>query len=187
MARPGLPTKNPTTETALRRVLPIIPQWSKFPAPTHAEGWFTPRTRTVEAAAPAARTGVLPECLTRVAWGSARSNHHRRGPSGRCRLARWTFLSRLVVTEYLLAATIAAPLYGPMGDAFGRRRMPLWALGLSIVGSAGCAIAPTLAVLICARALGFGGGGLMTLALAWSIPNLDLATIPSGVRSPTTR
>ena len=67
-----------------------------------------------------------------------------------------------VVTAYLLAATIAAPLYGRMGDAFGRKRMLLWALGLFVAGSVGCAIAPTLAVLICARALqGFGGGGLM--------------------------
>jgi len=72
-----------------------------------------------------------------------------------------------VVTAYLLAATIAAPLYGRMGDAFGRKRMLVWALGLFVAGSAACAAAPTLAVLICARALqGFGGGGLMTLAQA---------------------
>ena len=72
-----------------------------------------------------------------------------------------------VVTAYLLAATVAAPLYGRMGDAFGRKRMLLWALGLFVAGSAACAIAPTLAILICARALqGFGGGGLMTLAQA---------------------
>jgi hypothetical protein len=42
-ARPRLPTKNPTTETTLARVLPITPQWSKFPAPTHAESWSTQR------------------------------------------------------------------------------------------------------------------------------------------------
>lgn len=72
-----------------------------------------------------------------------------------------------VVTAYLLAATVAAPLYGRMGDAFGRKRMLLWALGLFVVGSAACAVAPTIATLICARALhGFGGGGLMTLAQA---------------------
>src|SRR5215469_7459124 len=72
-----------------------------------------------------------------------------------------------VVTSYLLAATVAAPLYGRMGDAFGRKRMLLWAVGLFVMGSAACAIAPNLAILICARALqGFGGGGLMTLAQA---------------------
>ena len=65
-----------------------------------------------------------------------------------------------VVTAYLLAATIAAPLYGRMGDAFGRKRMLILSLGLFVAGSAACAVAPTLAVLICARALqGFGGGG----------------------------
>jgi MFS family permease len=41
-----------------------------------------------------------------------------------------------VVTAYLLAATVAVPMYGRMGDAFGRKRMLLWALGLFVVGSA---------------------------------------------------
>jgi MFS family permease len=72
-----------------------------------------------------------------------------------------------VVTSYLIAATVAAPLYGRMGDAYGRRRMLLWALCLFVAGSVACALAPTLFILICARALqGFGGGGLMTLAQA---------------------
>lgn len=72
-----------------------------------------------------------------------------------------------VVTGYLLAATVAAPLFGRMGDAYGRKTMLLWALGLFVAGSALCAIAPTLVILIFARALqGFGGGGLMTLAQA---------------------
>ena len=47
-----------------------------------------------------------------------------------------------VVTAYLLTATVAAPLYGRMGDAFGRKRMLLWALGLFVAGSAACAVAP---------------------------------------------
>ena len=58
-----------------------------------------------------------------------------------------------VVTGYLLAAAVAAPLYGRMGDAFGRKTMLLWALSLFVTGSAACAIAPTLPILICARAL----------------------------------
>jgi MFS family permease len=45
--------------------------------------------------------------------------------------------------------------------------MLLCALGLFVAGSAACAVASTLAVLICARALqGFGAGGLMTMAQA---------------------
>src|SRR5258708_11099185 len=72
-----------------------------------------------------------------------------------------------VVTAYLLTATVAAPLYGRMGDAFGRKRMLIWALGILVAGSVACSVAPTLISLVGARALqGFGGGGLMTLAQA---------------------
>jgi EmrB/QacA subfamily drug resistance transporter len=72
-----------------------------------------------------------------------------------------------VVVGYLIAATVAAPLYGHLGDRFGRRRMLLGALALFTVASAACALAPTLLALIVARTVqGLGGGGLMTLAQA---------------------
>jgi EmrB/QacA subfamily drug resistance transporter len=72
-----------------------------------------------------------------------------------------------VVVAYLLAATVAAPLYGHLGDRFGRQRMLLGALAVFTLASLGCAIAPTLPALIAARAVqGLGGGGLMTLAQA---------------------
>ena len=72
-----------------------------------------------------------------------------------------------IVTAYLLAATVSAPIHGRLGDAFGRRRALLWAVVLFIIGSLACAVAPTLPLLVAARALqGLGGGGLMTLALA---------------------
>jgi EmrB/QacA subfamily drug resistance transporter len=72
-----------------------------------------------------------------------------------------------VVTAYLLAAAIATPIYGRLGDAFGRRRLLLWALVLFLVGSCACAMAVSLPWLFAARAVqGLGGGGLMTLAQA---------------------
>ena len=72
-----------------------------------------------------------------------------------------------VVVSYLLATTIAAPLYGHLGDRFGRRRMLLAALTLFTIASAACALAPTLWLLVAGRALqGLGGGGLMTLSQA---------------------
>jgi EmrB/QacA subfamily drug resistance transporter len=72
-----------------------------------------------------------------------------------------------VVVAYLLAATVAAPIYGHLGDRFGRRRMLLAALAIFTAASLACALAPTLLLLILARALqGLGGGGLMTLAQA---------------------
>src|SRR5438132_12244360 len=71
------------------------------------------------------------------------------------------------VVAYLLAAPIAAPLYGHLGDRFGRRTMLLIALAVFTAASLACATAPTLLMLIVARALqGLGGGGLMTLAQA---------------------
>jgi EmrB/QacA subfamily drug resistance transporter len=70
-----------------------------------------------------------------------------------------------IVVAYLLAATIAAPLYGHLGDHFGRKRMLLVALAVFTIASAACAAAPTFFTLIAARAVqGLGGGGLMTLA-----------------------
>jgi len=72
-----------------------------------------------------------------------------------------------VVVAYLLAATIAAPLYGHLGDRFGRKTMLMIALAVFTVASIGCAAAPTLFALVVARAVqGMGGGGLMTLAQA---------------------
>ena len=72
-----------------------------------------------------------------------------------------------VVVSYLLAATVAAPLYGYLGDRFGRRRMLLGALAIFTLASVACALAPTFLALVVARALqGLGGGGLMTIAQA---------------------
>jgi MFS family permease len=72
-----------------------------------------------------------------------------------------------VVVSYLIANTIAAPVYGRLGDSFGRRPMILTALALFMVGSVLCALSPSIEFLTAARVLqGFGGGGLMTLSQA---------------------
>jgi EmrB/QacA subfamily drug resistance transporter len=87
-------------------------------------------------------------------------------PTIASRLGGFEYLSWVVVA-YLLAATIAAPLYGHLGDRFGRRRMLLIALTIFTIASIGCTAAPTLSALVIARAVqGAGGGGLMTLAQA---------------------
>ncbi len=72
-----------------------------------------------------------------------------------------------IVVSYLIAATVAAPIYGRLGDSFGRRRVMFFALAVFIFASALCAIAPTVELLSLARVLqGLGGGGLMTLSQA---------------------
>jgi EmrB/QacA subfamily drug resistance transporter len=70
-----------------------------------------------------------------------------------------------VVTAYLLSATVATPLFGKLSDIYGRRAMMLIAVAIFLLGSLACALAPTMGVLIAARALqGFGGGGILPLA-----------------------
>lgn len=69
-----------------------------------------------------------------------------------------------VVTAYLLTATAVTPLYGKASDIYGRRIAMLVGVGVFILGSIACALAPTLPLLAAARALqGLGGGGLISL------------------------
>ena len=72
-----------------------------------------------------------------------------------------------VVTAYLLASTVAGPLYGKLGDLYGRKRLLQTAIVIFLVGSVLCGIAQNMTELIAFRALqGLGGGGLMVLAIA---------------------
>jgi EmrB/QacA subfamily drug resistance transporter len=83
------------------------------------------------------------------------------GATGQVERASW------IVVSYLIASTIAAPVYGRLGDSFGRRRLMFVALAVFIVASLLCAAAPTVELLTLARILqGLGGGGLMTLSQA---------------------
>ncbi|REE96353.1 MFS transporter [Thermomonospora umbrina] len=72
-----------------------------------------------------------------------------------------------VVTAYLLAATAATPLWGKLGDQFGRKHLFQFAIVIFLVGSALCGLAQNMTELIAFRAVqGVGGGGLMALAMA---------------------
>ncbi len=72
-----------------------------------------------------------------------------------------------IVVSYLLAATIAAPVYGYLGDVFGRRQLMFVALTVFLIASVLCSVAPSIPALTAARALqGLGGGGLMSLSQA---------------------
>ncbi|MEN5083347.1 MDR family MFS transporter [Bosea sp. TWI1241] len=70
-----------------------------------------------------------------------------------------------VVTSYLLASTAVTPLYGKLADIHGRRVVLLGGIVIFVLGSAACALAPSLWLLVVARFLqGLGGGGLIALA-----------------------
>ncbi|SEN29779.1 MDR family MFS transporter [Actinacidiphila rubida] len=72
-----------------------------------------------------------------------------------------------VVTAYLLASTAATPLWGKLGDMYGRKRLYQTVIVIFLIGSALCGVAQNMSELIAFRALqGLGGGGLIVLSMA---------------------
>ncbi len=72
-----------------------------------------------------------------------------------------------VVTAYLLFQVATMPLYGKIGDVYGRKRVLLFAIALFTLGSMACGLAQTMPELLVARVVqGLGGGGLPVLGMA---------------------
>ncbi|WP_051706126.1 MDR family MFS transporter [Nocardioides aequoreus] len=70
-------------------------------------------------------------------------------------------------TAYLITSTITTPIYGKLGDLYGRKTLFMVAISIFIVGSAACSFATSMYNLAVLRALqGLGAGGLFTLVLA---------------------
>src|SRR5258707_12792220 len=72
-----------------------------------------------------------------------------------------------VITAYLVTSTCVTPIVGKLSDLYGRRLLLRLCLVGFMIGSALCALSPSMVGLIAARALqGVGGGGLIVLAQA---------------------
>ena len=72
-----------------------------------------------------------------------------------------------VTTSYLITATITTPIYGKLGDNYGRKKLFMFAITVFILGSALCSFATSMYQLAAFRAFqGLGAGGLFTLVLA---------------------
>ena len=72
-----------------------------------------------------------------------------------------------VVTAYLLASTVSTPLWGKLGDMYGRKRFFQASIVIFLVGSALCGLAQGMTELVLFRAIqGIGAGGLFPLSLA---------------------
>ncbi|GDY39487.1 MFS transporter [Streptomyces antimycoticus] len=72
-----------------------------------------------------------------------------------------------VSAAYLLASTAVTPLWGKLGDMFGRKRLYLAATSIFLIASVACGLAQNLPELIGARVLqGVGGGGMIVLTFA---------------------
>ena len=75
-------------------------------------------------------------------------------------------LQAWVTTAYLITSTIATPIYGKLGDIFGRRRLFIVAISIFLLGSVLCGFALDMYQLAAYRAVqGIGAGGLFSLAI----------------------
>ncbi|MBB05335.1 MAG: EmrB/QacA family drug resistance transporter [Pseudooceanicola sp.] len=71
-----------------------------------------------------------------------------------------------VMTSYLLASTVGAPIAGKLGDMYGRKIVLQVAIGIFLTGGLICGVAGNLVVLIAGRLVqGLGGGALIVVAM----------------------
>ncbi|HZP14616.1 MAG TPA: MDR family MFS transporter [Nocardioides sp.] len=72
-----------------------------------------------------------------------------------------------VTTAYLVTSTITTPIYGKLGDLWGRKKLFMFAISIFILGSLLCTLSTSMYELAAFRAFqGLGAGGLFTLVLA---------------------
>src|SRR3954468_1611090 len=72
-----------------------------------------------------------------------------------------------VFTAYMLTSTVSVPVYGRLGDVYGRRPLMLFSITVFLAGSALCGLAQGMTQLVVFRAIqGIGAGGLFPLTLA---------------------
>lgn len=77
-----------------------------------------------------------------------------------------------IVTSYLLASVVTVPIFGRLGDYFGRKPFVIAAILTFTGASVLCGLAPTMLALLFARALQGVGGGMMVGTAFASIPDL---------------
>lgn len=72
-----------------------------------------------------------------------------------------------VISAYMVALTVAVPIYGKLGDLYGRRKLMLFGLGVFTLASLFCGLAQSMEQLVFARILqGIGAGGMVSVSQA---------------------
>jgi EmrB/QacA subfamily drug resistance transporter len=86
-----------------------------------------------------------------------------------------------LVTAYLLVASIATPIFGRLGDMFGKQRLLAISLGLFAAGSVVCAFADALMPMIVGRGLQGLGGGVFPLCFGVIRDEFPKHKVPTGI------
>jgi EmrB/QacA subfamily drug resistance transporter len=86
-----------------------------------------------------------------------------------------------LVTAYLLVACIATPIFGRLGDMFGKQRLLAISLGCFAVGSLVCTFANTLDLMIVGRGLQGLGGGVFPLCFGVVRDEFPKHKVPTGI------
>jgi EmrB/QacA subfamily drug resistance transporter len=86
-----------------------------------------------------------------------------------------------MVTAYLLVASIATPIFGRLGDMFGKERLLAIALALFAGGSVVCALSSSLGPLIVGRGLQGLGGGVFPLSFGIIRDEFPRERVPTGI------
>jgi EmrB/QacA subfamily drug resistance transporter len=86
-----------------------------------------------------------------------------------------------MVTAYFLAASVATPVLGRLGDMFGKERFLAVSLGAFAVGSVVCALSDGLTLMIAGRALQGIGGGVFPLSFGIVRDEFPMPRVPTGI------
>jgi EmrB/QacA subfamily drug resistance transporter len=86
-----------------------------------------------------------------------------------------------MVTAYFLAASVATPVLGRLGDMFGKERFLAIALGAFAVGSVVSALSDSLGLMIVGRALQGIGGGVFPLSFGIVRDEFPRERVPTGI------
>src|ERR1700712_3712065 len=86
-----------------------------------------------------------------------------------------------MVSAYFLAASIATPVLGRLGDMLGKERFLAISLGAFAAGSVICALSNGLELMIVGRVLQGVGGGVFPLSFGIVRDEFPLGKVPTGI------
>src|SRR3954466_1758391 len=86
-----------------------------------------------------------------------------------------------MLTAYFLAASIATPILGRLGDMYGKERFLAISLAFFAAGSVLCALSDGLGLMIAGRALQGVGGGVFPLSFGIIRDEFPLPRVPTGI------